>query len=337
MRSNSFAQAATIAAVLSATAGIANADPVNIWDFNVFSRSTIGTSTTGYGSDFQGASGAVGYAWFNGFTVKAVGGTSTSLPRAFYGGGDFTLSGSVDHDGIEVAGNVNIVGASVNGPVFAGGNLGGTSGSITGNATIGGIKTVGFPLTVSGTLTENAPFAPSLDLADISDQFLSISNDAAGLATTTSATNVFGELQITANAPITVVEIAAADLVSAWGVKVSGPGTVIINVLGSTVGFGSRTWTYAGGASGGTTLLNLNEATTFNLDGGNHEVTILAPNAATHFTPGLVTGNLIVGSLTGGGQVNWAPGGGFHGDVPAPGTAMLALAGAGLMASRRRR
>ncbi|QYK48145.1 MAG: choice-of-anchor A family protein [Phycisphaeraceae bacterium] len=337
MRSNSFVQAASAAAVLFAGAGIANADPINIWDFNVFSRSTIGTAGSGYGSDFQGSAGSVGSAWFSGFSLKDVPSASPSLARAYYGGGNFTLSGAVTNHGIEVAGNVVMNHASINGPVFAGGNLSGLGGSLNGPVSLGGIKTVGPAVTVLGTLSENAPYTPTINVFDVSDQFLSISNYAASLAPSATATNLWGELQITASGPLTVVDIAAADLASAWGIKISGAGTVVINLLGETVSFGSKTWTYADGASGSSTLLNLNEATTFNLSGGDHKVSILAPNAATHFSSGLVTGNLIVGSLTGGGQVNWNPSGGFNGEIPAPGTAVLALAGMGLMATRRRR
>lgn len=337
MRSNLFKKAASAAAVLSVAAGIATADVVNIWDFNVFSRSTIGSSGSAYGSDYQGSAGAVGSVWFSGFSLKDVPSASPSLARAFYGGGDFTLSGAVSNHGIEVAGNVVMNGASIYGPTFAGGNLSGTGGTLHGPVTLGGTKNVGPVVTVLGGLSENAAYTPTVNVFDVSSEFLSISDYAASLATTTTATNLWGELQITASGPLTVVDIAAADLASAWGVKVSGTGTVVINLLGSSVSFGSKTWTYADGASGSSTLLNLNEATTFNLSGGEHKLSILAPNAATHFSSGLVTGNLIVGSLTGGGQVNWNPSGGFSGQIPAPGTTVLALAGMGLMASRRRR
>lgn len=334
MRSNLFTKAAFGAAVLSFVAGAASA--VDIWDFNVFSRSTIGTSSSGYGSDFQGAAGSVGSAWFSGFSLNDVAAASPSLVRAFYGGGDFSIGGTVTQDGIEVAGNVSVNWATINGPIYAGGNLGGFGGTVNGPVSIGGTKTVGPVLTVNGVLSESAPFSPTIDLFDVSSEFLAISNFAASLATTTTATNLWGQLIINASGPVTVVDVAAADLASAWGIKVSGTGTVVINVLGSSVSFGSKTWTYEGGASGTSTLLNLNEATTFDLSGGDHVVSILAPNAATHFSSGLVTGNLVVGSLTGSGQVNWNPGGGFNGDVPAPGTTMLALA-AGLIGARRRR
>ena len=64
---------------------------MNYWGFQRLQPSTIGTAGQGYGSDFPGRSGAAGSAWFNGFTVKGVGGTSPSLAHGFYGGGNFTL------------------------------------------------------------------------------------------------------------------------------------------------------------------------------------------------------------------------------------------------------
>lgn len=337
MCSNLFKRAATSAAALSIVAGLAVADPVNIWDFNVFSRSTIGSAGSGYGSDFQGSAGSVGSAWFNGFSLKDVPSASPSLSRAYYGGGSFTLSGAVTNHGIEVAGNVAMNGATIYGPVFAGGNLSGTGGTLYGPVSLGGTKTVGPVVTVLGGLTENSAYAPTINVFDVADQFLTVSNYAAGLASNASVTNQWGQLLVNATSDLTVVDIPAADLASAWGVKVSGAGTVVINLLGSSVAFGSKTWTYEGGASSATTLLNLNQATTFDLSGGNHAVNILAPNAATHYSSGVVTGNLIVGSLTGSGQVNWNPGGGFTGSIPAPGAAALALVGMGVMATRRRR
>lgn len=325
---------ATIA--VSAGAGAALAGPVNMWDFNVFSRSTIGGANTGYGSSIQGAAGSVGSAWFSGFTGKSADGASPSLARAFYGGGDFTLSGSIPRDGISVAGTVYMNNASITGPVSAGHNLSGAGGSINGPVTLGGVKTAGQSLTVNGTINELTSYTSAFSLSEISESFRSVSDFAAGLTPTAAASNMWGQLIVTANAPTTVVNMNAVDLASAWGVKISGPGTVVINVLGSNVSFASKTWSYENGADPTTTLLNLNQASTFNLSGGDHNLSILAPYAATNFSSGVVTGNLVVGSLTGAGSVKWNPNGGFAGQIPAPGAASL-FALATLVAAHRRR
>lgn len=330
------AHALSVVATLALSAA-AFATP-NPWDFNVFSRSTIGAAGSPYGSDFQGAAGAVGNAYFGGFSLRDVAGSSPSLPRSFYGGADLRLSGQINNGGVETAGLFNVSSGTVFGNVNAGGNLGGTSGTITGNVTLGGIKTAGAGLTITGTLTQNQPFAATIDLAAISAFFLAQSNAAAGLASTTGITNSFGQLTVNTVAGTNIVSISAADLNSAHTFVVNGPGTLIVNVTGSAASLDSTTWTYQGGASSATTLLNYNAATSLTLSGGNI-VNILAPNAAVGFTSGHVDGNLIVGSLMGGsfsgGQVNWT-GSGFTGVIPAPSAAGL-LAVGGLVAMRRRR
>lgn len=323
---------ATAAVALAASAHAA----VNYWDFNVFSRSTIGTANQPYGSDYQGASGAVGNAFFNGFTVRGVSGTSPSLTEGFYGGANFSLGGSVNNGGIETAGTVTLTSASVAGNIFAGGNLAGTRGTVMGNVRLGGIKTASNQLTINGTLTQNSTFTPTVNLNDVSSYFAGVGSYAAGLSPTTSYTNNFGELIVNASGPLTVVNFNTSDFINAYGIRIVGSGSVICNVPGSSLTFASKTWTYTNGASNANTLLNLNQAQTLNLSGGN-TVNILAANAATNFSSGLVTGNLIVGSLTGSGQVNWSQLGGFGGGsvVPAPG--VLALTGAGAIAVIRRR
>ncbi|MGH7244939.1 MAG: collagen-binding domain-containing protein [Phycisphaerales bacterium] len=333
-------QVASAAKFVSIGASIAMAcstsyGAVNFWDFNVFSRSTIGTPGQGYGSDFQGASGAVGDVNFNGFTVKAVGGSSASLAHGFYGGGNFTLQGSVDHDGIEVAGNVTLNSGSVFGNVRAGGNLGGTSGSVNGNAILGGLKTTGNPLTVSGSIAENQAFSPTVNLGAVSSYFASVGSFAASHAPTTTFSMNFSQMVINATGPLTVVNLTAANLDGVWGINVVGSGAVVVNLAGTNLSLTGLTWSYDGGASSKTTLLNMNEATTINMSGSN-QVNMLAANAAMNFSSGLVTGNLIVGSLTGSGQVNWN--GGFEGGAQIPsagGVSVLAMAG--LLAPRRRR
>ncbi|MBS0187421.1 MAG: choice-of-anchor A family protein [Planctomycetes bacterium] len=329
----------TAACAIASMAGLSTAAnaAISYWDFNVFSRSTIGSASQGYTSDFQGASGAVGNAYFNGFAVRTMANSSPSLAAGFYGGGNFTLSGSVNNGGVNVAGNVNINGASIAGAVRSGGNLGGTSGSVNGNVTLAGVKTAGNSVTVSGTLATGQAYASAVDLVAASSYFQNAGAYAAGLAPTASYVNNWGELVINTSGPFTVVNLNATDFVNAWGIRVVGGGAVVVNVGGTALNFASKTWNYQGGASAASTLLNLNQALSVNMSGG-HNVNILAANAAMTFGSGVVTGNLIVGSLAGGGQVNWNPDGGFTGAtyIPTPGGA-IALAGAGLIAIRRRR
>lgn len=308
---------------------------ISYWDFNVFSRGTIGTSASAYGSDFQGASAAVGSAYFSGFTVRGVAATSPTIPGGFYGGSNFTLNGgSVDHGGLYVAGDISLSSASVAHDVRGGGNLTGGTGTISGNTYIAGSNTSA--LSFVGALNVGQAYTAPIDLNDASSYFLTTSNYAASLSPTAGYVNEWGHLKIsTGNAALTVVNISTTDYFNAWGVTVDGSGTVIVNVGGSSLTLNYKTWSYTGGASNQNTLLNLNEATTLNLNNGA-KVNILAPNAATHFSSGLVEGDLIVGSLTGSGQVNWA--GGFSGEhvIPAPGAAVIAIMGGMAMLRRRR-
>lgn len=320
--------------VVAAAAGSASAG-VSLWDFNVFSRSTIGSSGQGYGSDFQGASAAVGNAYFSGFTVRGVANTSPSIVGGFYGGANFTLQGSVDHGGLYVAGNVNLNNASVAGDVHAGGNLGGAGGTVNGSAYLGGSKVTGNALNVTGALNTGQAYAAPIDLAAASTYFQNAGSYVAGLASNTSYTNNFGELVITTSGPLSVVNFALNDFQNAWGIRVVGAGTVLINVGGTNLTVNGKTWTYQNGASSSDTLLNFGQATNLTLN-GSQTVNILAANAATNYTSGVITGDLVVGSLTGNGQVNW--GGGFNGGslVPAP-AGFVTLMGFGALASQRRR
>lgn len=175
-------------------------------------------------------------------------------------------------------------------------------------------------VSVSGTLETRQVYTPLFDVADVSSYFYNFGESATAMTPTSTYANNWGELVINAVGPLTVVNVATADFTSAWGVRVVGGGAVVVNVGGSSVSFASKTWTYQNGASNASTLLNMSQATTLTISGG-HNVNILAANAATQFSSGTVTGNMIVGSLAGIGTVNWNSEGGFSGAdyVPAPG------------------
>lgn len=317
---------------------------INPWDFNVFSRSTIGDASHPYGSDYQGAAGAVGNAYFGGFDLRINPAASPSLAQSWYGGGTFTLySGSI-HGGIENAGTVSLSSYSLTGNVKSGGSLIGGSGTLTGNAALTGTNTSGS--TITGTVTTGVAFSASVDLGAVSSYFLSTSNALAALANTntgglgaTTYSYNGGGIQVGTHAGLNVITITAADLDNAYAFDVTGPGTLIVNVTGVNAELNSTDWHYSGGASSHTTLLNYTQATTLSMPWGTNSVNILAPQAAVTFPSGLVEGNLIVGSLMGGtysgGQVNWT-GGGYAGLIPAPSAAGI-LALGGLAATRRPR
>ncbi|HLO41527.1 MAG TPA: choice-of-anchor A family protein [Phycisphaerales bacterium] len=319
----------------AAAASPAHAD-ISVWDFNVFSRSTIGSQGQGYGSDFEGASGSVQDAYFSNFGMKTVMSSSPSLPAAFYGGGNFTLnSGSVNSGGMYAAGNVNLYNASISGDVHAGGSLNGSSGSISGNLFLGGSRNTTGSLTISGAVSTQTPYAAPLDLIGVSNYFHQTSSFAASLAPTTNYTNQWGQIIIHAAGERTIVNLSPTDYINAWGIRIDGAGTVVVNVGGTTISTGSKTWSYEGGASSRATLLNFYEATTLTLSGG-HNVNILATQASTTFSSGVINGTLVAGSLQGAGQVNWV--GSFTGSSVIPSPATIPFMSAGLtMICRRRR
>lgn len=296
--------------VIGSVAGAASsALASSYWDFNVFSGSTIGKADQGYGSSFVGASGAVGNAWFSSMGLRTDAAASPSLPMGFYGGGDFTLSGGVHHGGVFAAGDVTLNNASIAGGLDAGGNLAGAGGSITGDARLGGKKLAGNAVSVSGALSTKQTVDAPVDLKAAKSYFLALSESVREKAPTTMYSNQWGNLVIKASEPVSYVDISKSDFQGAWGVSISGSGTVVVNVIGDGFSFGSKTWTYSDGASAGTTLLNFADATSITMS-GSQTVNLLAPKAAMSFSGGTITGNLIVGSLVGSGSAAWN--GGFQ-------------------------
>jgi choice-of-anchor A domain-containing protein len=330
-------RAAVVATLLgmAGSAGIANAGPT-FWDFNVYSRTTIGSEKQGYGSGIQGATGAAGDAWFSAFSGRTSEKASPGLPGGFYGGGTLTINGgNIGSGGVYVAGDVRLNGASIVGDITAGGDLSG-DGIVKGAAYLGGSFLSAKVMEISdGVLDKSGAYKSPIELKAAAEYFTGVSSFAGSLTTNAKSVNNWGEIVITANDALTVVNLTSSELADAWGLRISGKGTVIVNVDGAEVKLDSKAWTYENGASSNTTLLNLKDATFLALSGGNN-VNILAVNALTDFSSGVVRGNLIVDSLIGSGSVEWD--GGFTGAEAIPSPGMLGmLATVGLLAARRQR
>ncbi len=279
--------------------------PFEPWSLNVFVQGDIGSQAEPYESDFEGGAAAGGDVWFTSFSLNWVG--PVALPKSLHAGGDVGVTGAIDNGGIEAGGDVWISWASVDGDVVAGGDLTGTSGAIAGDVVLAGSKLVG-PVSISGSLTEGQPYAPSADLGAMGAMFVQTSATAAALPPTTAASDHWGELVIELVSGVNVVEIDADELLDAWGVTFDGPADAwaVVNVAGEAAALDGMVWAYAGDMESTRVLLNYFEATSLLITGGDHHVNILAPFAATEFPSGLVTGKLVVASLVGGGQVNWA-------------------------------
>ena len=279
------------------------------WDLNVVVIEQMGLPDEPYCSDFQGAAAVGGDAYVAGFSLNDLGGpTDVSL----YAGGSVEFTGSVSNGGMEVAGDILLPGASVAGDVVGGGDLDGT-GFIDGDVTLAGVDLAGYPLTISGTLTEGVPFTPTLDLLVLTTYFETVSSIIGNKAATVTASDSWGEIVIEVVSGANFVDLGAQELDDAWGVRVEGPAdaSLYINVADATATLDSLVWAYDGGVEAGQILLNYHAATDLDLSGGDHQVNIMAPGALVTFSAGLVSGNLVAGNLQGCGQVNL---GGFEPD-----------------------
>jgi choice-of-anchor A domain-containing protein len=288
--------------------GVGPVDPETYFGFhplslNVIVLGDLGTAADPYSSDFQGAAAVGGDVYTSSFSLNDLDLAPDGI--SLYAGGLVDFTGAVEHGGIDAAGDILLDAASVAGDVAGGGDLDG-SGLVTGDATVAGQFLAGLALTVQGAVTESAPYAPALDLPVLAVYMQTFSSVVESKAPTTTATEQWGEIIVEASSGMNVVEIAAGDLDAAWGVRIDGPSDarVYINVPDATATLDSLVWTYTGGVTAHETLLNYGDATQLTLMGGNHEVNILAPHAATEFPIGLISGNLVVASLVGGGQVN---------------------------------
>ncbi len=327
--------AAFLSTCLIASGAVATT--INPFDFNVYSLGDIGTEHSGYRSDFQGIAGAGGSAYFNGFSLHDVAASGPGTPYSLYAGGNAYIGGSINNGGIEAGGNVHINGASVDGNLNIGGSLYGTGGSISGNAYMSGTDYTGYSVSVSGNIVEQNLYQPTFDLQSTSNYFLNASDSVGKMQANTSYTEQWGKMSVALSSGTNVLELKSDDLKGLWNVDITGPddATLFINITDDDVSLSpSLSWTYSGGIGAENVLLNLAFADKLKINGGSHTVNILAPNADVQFPYGLVTGNLITGSLTGGGQVN---SGAFVNDriIPEP-TSLLLLGLGGLVLIRRK-
>ncbi len=224
------------------------------------------------------------------------------------------MTGAINNGGIEAAGDIALAGASVDGTVVGGADLLEGSGSIDGDLVLAGEKLSGYAVTVQGSTTEHCPYTPILDLDALEGFFEQASVSIAALGSTCTATEQWGELSIEVASGVNVVELAPEDLQDSWGVTIRGPADaeLYINASGPSLSLDGMVWSYLDGVQSEMVLLDLPEVTDLDIVQGDHHVNMLAPNADVSFPSGLVTGNLVAASLSGGGQINC---GHFRGSV----------------------
>jgi len=315
---------------------------IDPWSVGVMSLGDIGTAANPYQSDFQSIAVVGGDAYFNLFSLHDIPDAGPGTGVSLYVRGSATITGAINNGGIEAGQDVTLNGVSVDGDVRAGGNLAGSGGHITGDVTLGGDKTTGQTISVGGTVTEGVPFVPTVDVPAIADYFLDTSATLGTLEPTVNHNNHFGALSVSLESGLNVVEIGADEFKAAWGFDVYGPAdaTLIVNIPDTTVSFDWIGWNFYNGVAWDDVLVNLPNAQSLGISSSGH-VSLLAPNADTTFPQGLLTGNLVVGNLVGGGQVNVSPFGGGENVpkpvIPEPATVVLLVGTLPLVARHRRR
>lgn len=116
------------------------------------------------------------------------------------------------------------------------------------------------------------------------------------------------------NNGLNVFSISSADLARTNSIRFHIPtgSTALINVRGTSVQMQNMGFTM-NGAAASRTLFNFADARTLTLSGIGVPGTIFAPNADLVFNKGVIKGQVVARSFTGGGQVNNVS---FNGDLP---------------------
>ena len=258
--------------------------------------------------------------------------------------GDFSVPWSDVEGRVAVGGNASISNYSINlitagapgAALTVGGNLAFMGGTIHGDVIVGGAYTNNGSGTVTGKVTSGQGF----DFATERTRLTQLSSRIDLQANTGSVKDEWGTLVFDASANangINVFDVNAADV--AKNLKLTGlgnSGTVIINVHGNSVDFGSHGYMFFDTARG-QVLFNLVDA--MQVSAGYVEGSILAPKATFNTGSGVIWGQVVAQSWSGGTQVNNAA---FKGElsvaaVPEPQSYAMLLAGLALMAAVARR
>jgi len=313
---------------LSATSARAYSIDAPFNYFNVYSLGNIDY----YSSDFQGTTGAAGSVNFNNFTLFNM----DSHEYALHVGGTYERGAGVDKGSVEVNGNVLLKNGStiksdtLNTDLHTDGSV-----SVSGNPSVYGdvyaAGTIASPIWNGGTRNPGTPYSPVADHTTISNYFKDYSTTIGAMLDTGIVIDSFGQLILNAGSGVNVFSVTTAELLAAYGVKVTGPGDAVVylNVTGGgAASLDYVTWDYGSFAAGaGSVLLNYTAASSLAFTNGQN-VNMLAPFTDINFTNGLLTGNLIAGNLSGNGQINL---GHFEhgGTTPVPEPATLLMLGIG--------
>jgi choice-of-anchor A domain-containing protein len=301
--------------------------------YNVFLTGNMGSSSSRYTSDSQGAVAAGGNVFVQDFAIANV---ANHAPNALTVGGSLDYMrgtvGTVTINGNTVVGgnaafNPTSGGTTINGNLTVGGTINGAPTKVTGTTTTGGGPGV-VPINFSATGNDLVSAANSLSA--LGGQIAGVYNSSGHSLTFTGSNTVQDVFSVTA---AQLAGISSGSLV----ISIPGSATAIINVSGSgTVNFGAPGnfgFNY-NGLSNTHVLFNFWQAGSLNMQSVNGS--ILAPLAAVSYTNGQMNGSLMAASLSGNGQFNDAP---FVGvaAAPLPAAYLLLLSGLALVGAFARR
>jgi len=273
-------------------------------------------------------------------------------------GGNAVVS-SYSLGGLSVAHDLDFQSGSIRGNAVVGGHLTSSyAGSFGGSVRVGagldaraGLSAPAGATTVWGPLTGVQPWYPAvqagsgsfalgLDFQALSRRLSALSASVDGFANTGSAQLQWGTLHFDASGQtLAVFDIDAAELGHHLQIdNLAADAAVLINVHGSSVAFGNGG--YSNFASG-RVLFNLPEATTLSFDAGLN-ASLLAVQASVQPGYGSITGQVVVDRWNSSVQINPATFSAMlpAAPVPEPGKLSLLLAGlavVGLLARRRQR
>lgn len=292
--------------------GDLNSDP---WQLSLYTISGTGSADSSYsGANIGGLSGSGGDVYLSNIGLNTSG---TAATYSMYTGGNVTFTSSSSYNGgLSVGGNLNYNSSTVTGNIQSGGNLTGSSGSIQGNVTLQGTNAATQGLTISGTVTKNQPFTNPLNTTTVNSYFQNASKFWAGLSPTASWTNVYGQIVVSSlQAGRNIVNLTLANLNSAWGIQLSGPSNafVVFNITDTTGTLNAPVLNLSGGMTSSNVLFNLPNSTSLVLSGGTY-ASVLAPVSSISFPSGIIQGNLIANTLSGGGSIQAGSFTGFAAD-----------------------
>jgi choice-of-anchor A domain-containing protein len=278
----------------------------NPWDLNVYVIDNIGTSANPYESDIEGMAGAGGNVYLQNFSLNVNGSVTPTTPYSLYSGGTVnTTSGQFNNGGVQAVGSVTLTNTTTSGNVSSGGSLFGSSGQITGNATLKGTNQS--TITINGSVSTGQTFSPVLNQTTVANFFKNASNVWNNLSPTTTWTNSSSTLILNnPMAGLNVVDISLSQWNALTGIQNNLPSNayIVFNIDDTTTpGSDTLNAISLNGISANNILLNLPNASVLAMTGGTYG-SVLATNATITFTNGVLQGNLVAENLQGSGQVD---------------------------------